>query len=87
MRCDPVELNTRPRTAGLACKFCGCTDDRACPGGCFWISHDPPVCSACEAHLFSQEQCPASETPALHQLLFLEENSGYCVRCLAGFAL
>lgn len=47
MRCDPVELNTRPRTAGLACKVCGCTDDRACPGGCYWVSLDPPLCSAC----------------------------------------
>lgn len=27
-----------------ACIYCGCTDDHACPGGCYWIiSHK--VCS------------------------------------------
>jgi hypothetical protein len=29
------------------CIKCGCTDDRACPGGCWWHSQDPPICSAC----------------------------------------
>jgi hypothetical protein len=27
------------------CRVCGCTDDMACPGGCFWI--EPNLCSAC----------------------------------------
>jgi hypothetical protein len=27
------------------CKYCGCTDDRACPGGCRWVK--PNVCSSC----------------------------------------
>lgn len=33
-----------------SCRVCGCTDDRACPGGCSWldIPHDD-LCSACEA--------------------------------------
>lgn len=37
------------RTKGikLVCKQCGCTDDRACPGGCAWYSKDPPLCTAC----------------------------------------
>lgn len=47
MRCEAIETEMRPRTAGLACTVCGCTDDRACPGGCSWISHNPPLCSAC----------------------------------------
>lgn len=29
-----------------ACRVCGCTDDRACAGGCAWIAED--LCSACE---------------------------------------
>ncbi len=29
------------------CVKCGCTDERACDGGCFWVSLDPPVCSRC----------------------------------------
>lgn len=27
------------------CRVCGCTDLRACPGGCAWVAHD--LCSAC----------------------------------------
>lgn len=26
------------------CRYCGCTDDRACPGGCAWVA--PDVCSS-----------------------------------------
>lgn len=32
------------------CRVCGCTDDRACDGGCAWIrveAGSPPLCSAC----------------------------------------
>lgn len=27
------------------CRVCGCTDARACPGGCSWVELD--LCSAC----------------------------------------
>jgi hypothetical protein len=27
------------------CRECGCTDERACPGGCSWV--EPDLCSAC----------------------------------------
>lgn len=27
------------------CRVCGCDDDHACPGGCFWV--EPDLCSAC----------------------------------------
>lgn len=27
------------------CRVCGCTDDKACLGGCHWVEHD--LCSAC----------------------------------------
>lgn len=29
------------------CIVCGCTDRRACPEGCGWVSLDPPVCTSC----------------------------------------
>ena len=29
-----------------SCRSCGCTDDRACEGGCWWVG--PDLCSACE---------------------------------------
>lgn len=27
------------------CRVCGCTDDNACPGGCYWVEDD--LCSTC----------------------------------------
>jgi hypothetical protein len=27
------------------CLMCGCSDEEACPGGCFWVA--PGLCSAC----------------------------------------
>jgi len=36
-----------------ACRVCGCTDDRACEGGCWWVE-DPAggdLCSRCEKRL------------------------------------
>jgi hypothetical protein len=32
-------------TAHGECRVCGCTDDRACPGGCVWA--EPNLCSRC----------------------------------------
>lgn len=41
-------VDHRQRKAPLrVCVECGCTDDRACPGGCFWVTTFPPVCSRC----------------------------------------
>ena len=45
--CEAVETDTRPISAELRCVACDCTEDNACPGGCYWISLDPPLCSAC----------------------------------------
>lgn len=28
-----------------ACRVCGCTEDKACVGGCWWVEYD--LCSAC----------------------------------------
>lgn len=30
-----------------ACRECGCTDNVACPGGCWWV--EPDLCSTCAA--------------------------------------
>lgn len=38
-----------PQPWPFACRGCGCTDDHACPGGCFWV--EPDLCSACAAAL------------------------------------
>lgn len=41
---EPV---TKPDTTDqvMRCEVCGCTDDRACPGGCWWAR--PGLCSRC----------------------------------------
>lgn len=30
------------------CRQCGCTDDRACEGGCHWVDDGHTLCSACD---------------------------------------
>lgn len=35
----------------MMCRYCGCTEDHACPGGCSWIAEDccsHPACMARE---------------------------------------
>lgn len=74
------------------CVHCGCSNDRACPGGCCWVA--PNKCSNCfdsdgnpyavgddADDSFGAELCPASETPALHVKLFDSATSCYCARC------
>ncbi len=29
-----------------ACRICGCTENHACAGGCYWV--EPDVCSECQ---------------------------------------
>ena len=30
------------------CQVCGCTNARACPGGCDWRNKEHTICSRCE---------------------------------------
>lgn len=80
----------------LKCESCGCTDARACPGGCHWVSLEPPVCSACvdhgelpnaapiDAESAGDDFCPANSI-GMHQLLWLTERTGYCTNCKTSF--
>lgn len=36
------------------CSVCGCTDDHACPGGCYWV--EPGLCSRCIKQRKSKEE-------------------------------
>lgn len=78
----------------MHCIACGCTEDRACPGGCSWVTVNPPKCSACfdidgmpyavgdfEGGLFGDERCPASMTPAPCMPFWTSTARGHCVRC------
>jgi len=29
------------------CRVCGCTDEKACEGGCHWVAFD--LCNVCQA--------------------------------------
>lgn len=37
--------DARESVCGGACRVCGCTEERACEGGCSWV--EPDLCSAC----------------------------------------
>lgn len=40
-----MRKNKKPEPG--TCVACGCTDERACAGGCYWMNPDHTVCSAC----------------------------------------
>jgi len=96
MRCEPVSSEPSDH---LACVACGCTNARACAGGCWWVSLKPPKCSSCfdedgvpfavgdtVDEAFGIELCPASDVPAPHAKLFASESLCYCARCGTGLA-
>jgi hypothetical protein len=85
------------KSDGWACTGCGCTNDRACSGGCYWV--DKNKCSGCfdddgerfavgaeDSSLFGVELCPASETPAPHAPIFSDATTCYCARCKTALA-
>lgn len=39
----------RRAAGGGTCKVCGCTDARACAGGCSWVDETRTLCDACDA--------------------------------------
>jgi hypothetical protein len=46
--CDELKVQVQnDLTAEVKCIRCGCSNARACPGGCAWISNHPPICSRC----------------------------------------
>jgi hypothetical protein len=79
------------------CAGCGCTNEQACAGGCYWVDQDK--CSGCfddsgerfavgseDGSQFGIELCPASETPAPHAPIFSDATTCYCARCKMGLA-
>jgi hypothetical protein len=40
-----VEILAAAAAEGRCCRECGCTEARACPGGCSWVEFD--LCSRC----------------------------------------
>lgn len=74
------------------CLGCGCTNARACMGGCAWVAEDkcdrcfgpdglPYAVGDADEDRFGFEPCPASETPAPHVALFTTPTLCKCARC------
>lgn len=42
------------KVTNLACRCCGCTDDRACQGGCYWVTTG--LCSRCAERLGDEKR-------------------------------
>ena len=42
-------MATLPEAKRGVCRVCGCTDERACPGGCEWLDDEHTWCSVCVA--------------------------------------
>lgn len=38
---------SKKEATGGVCIGCGCTDERACPQGCFWMDGAHTICSVC----------------------------------------
>lgn len=40
------------------CRFCGCTEINACPGGCYWIDAREDVCNQCDLIALAWQDLP-----------------------------
>lgn len=45
MRLNCLYADARREPEEPACRVCGCTENNACPGGCWWVEAD--LCSSC----------------------------------------
>lgn len=46
---EKSEIKRQAEEYVRSCRVCGCTDDHACPGGCYWVEED--LCSACAGNV------------------------------------
>lgn len=61
-----------PEPSERTCRHCGCTQARACPGGCWWVG--PDECSACTAPVIPEDIVAAALGPAVDQVLVALED-------------
>jgi len=69
------------------CRICGCTDNHACPEGCFWVEDD--LCSECAIKLgiikkeLGCENCGEKITEGKQYYALFERGCVYCsIECL-----
>ena len=65
-RLEEIERRLAEQTAGSVCRVCGCTDDRACPGGCSWVAAN--LCSRCAPGVL--------EDPTARRVFDVTDHSG-----------
>ncbi len=53
------------------CRICGCTDNNACDGGCYWV--EPDLCSRCAENSCDETNCPFNNGQG--SCCFAEEDS------------
>jgi hypothetical protein len=70
-----------PVSDAARCIGCGCSNQRACLGGCSWYSITPPVCSVC---IMSGKLCADTED-GQHVLFHLTPTTGFCDACRLPF--
>jgi len=77
--CYLVDTEEAAPAAQRVCRVCGCTDERACEGGCEWVEghhlEDPetdqgPICSSCYV-----KRWPVQDTEGLELISQLVERS------------
>lgn len=56
---ESVAIGRAHRLRGI-CRDCGCTEDRACPGGCAWADISQTLCTACVAPDTTQPKASGS---------------------------
>jgi len=49
------------------CKVCGCSQDRSCPGGCYWVTDD--LCSNCVYSIFTCKGIVAEEPELVNETI------------------
>ncbi len=67
------------------CRTCGCTQERACPGGCRWVEDD--LCSRCATYPYPA--CINCNTPAplnAEEAFRADWVKGSCAKCNTPFA-
>lgn len=60
------------------CRACGCTDDSACAGGCWWVADD--LCSSCDGMGAAVGHCGNCDKLASDEigLTLPGEDLGFC---------
>jgi hypothetical protein len=54
------QVASTPAPVHGVCRVCGCTDERACEGGCYWVDDEHTLCSQC-----AEKEAPQPDPLAL----------------------